>query len=74
MRPPRHRGLLSLLLSKRPILHRSSLPHVAEKLTIELEALREQFVFSGWSALKSEGARVIGLSPLLEKEVSLIPR
>lgn len=36
------------------------------RLTSELKLVREQFVFGGVTALKSEGAQVSGISPMLE--------
>jgi len=60
-------GIFDLFYSKNPILNIASFPHIVEKLSIELEAIREQFVFGGISGLKSEGAPVKNISPLLEK-------
>ncbi|MDP3919345.1 MAG: hypothetical protein Q8R76_00855 [Candidatus Omnitrophota bacterium] len=60
-------GIFDLFRPKNPILNSASFPHIVEKLTVELEAIREQFVFGGISGLKSEGAPVKDISPLLEK-------
>ncbi|MBW1741705.1 MAG: hypothetical protein JRJ42_11355 [Deltaproteobacteria bacterium] len=45
----------------------TSFPIIVEKLAAELEAMREQFVFGAVSGLKSEGAPVSNISPILEK-------
>ena len=60
-------GIFDLFRSKRPTLNNTSFPTIVEKLATELEAIREQFVFGGVSGLKSEGAPVRNISPILEK-------
>lgn len=60
-------GIFDLFHSKRPTLNNTSFPTIVEKLSTELEAIREQFVFGGVSGLKSEGAPVRNISPMLEK-------
>ena len=60
-------GIFDLFRSKTPSLNHTSFPIIVEKLATELEAAREQFVFAGVSGLKSEGAPVTNISPMLEK-------
>lgn len=60
-------GILNLFFQKNPTINKTSFPGIVGKLTIELEAIREQFVFGGISGLKSEGAPVNDISPILEK-------
>src|SRR4030042_6014449 len=60
-------GILDSVFGKRPQVDQSSFSVVIPRLVSELEAIREQFVFGGVTALKSEGAPVAGISPMLEK-------
>jgi len=60
-------GILNFFRPKNPILNNASFPDIIAKLSVELEAIREQFVFGGISGLKSEGAPVKDISPMLEK-------
>jgi len=60
-------GIFNLFFPKNPIINEACFPSIVGKLTIELEAIREQFVYGGVSGLKSEGAIVKDISPILEK-------
>jgi hypothetical protein len=60
-------GILDSLFGKRLQVDQSSFSAVVPRLASELEAIREQFVFGGVTALKSEGAPVASISPMLEK-------
>lgn len=64
-------GILDLFRSNSPTLNRARFPLVVEKLAAELESIREQFVFGGISGLKSEGAPVTHISPMLERGTAL---
>lgn len=60
-------GILDRLFSQRPRVDQSTFPALIPRLLLELESDREQFVFGGVSGLKSEGAPVSGISPILVK-------
>lgn len=59
-------GLFSALFGGRPQVDRAGLESLAPRLISELKLIREQFVFGGVTALKSEGAQVSGISPMLQ--------
>lgn len=64
-------SVLDHLVGRRPQIHQSDFPVLIPKLALELEVMREQFIFGAVSALKSEGAPVSGISPILEKGCEL---
>ena len=60
-------GILDGLFGKKSQVTKAFFAFVVPRLISELELLREQFVFGCVTALKSEGAPVAGIPPLLEK-------
>jgi hypothetical protein len=59
-------GIFSALFGASPRVDRASLELLLPRLVSELKLVREQFVFGGVTALKSEGAQVSGISPMLQ--------
>jgi hypothetical protein len=60
-------GILDLLFGKRPEVSSSNFPVLIPKLSLELEVIREQFLFGWVTALKGEDAPISGISPILQK-------
>ncbi len=59
-------GILDGRFGKKPQVNKAAFPAVVPRLVSKLKLEREQFLFGGVTALKSEGAPVAGISPILD--------
>ena len=60
-------GIFGGLFGKKQQLSKAAFAFVVPRLISDLELLREQFLFACVTALKSEGAPVAGISPILQR-------
>ena len=60
-------GILDGRFGKKPQVNKAAFATVVPRLVSELELEREQFVFGGVTALKSEGAPIADISPMLDR-------